>query len=65
VIRMIYEERGASIPDIIKRMQVSRTTVQRDIQTLKKLGIIEFKGAKKTGKYLLINQFLKKIGKGK
>ena len=65
VMRMIYEEDGASIPDIIKRMQVSRTTAQRDIRTLKELQIVKFKGAKKTGKYLLTNKTLKKMGKKK
>jgi len=62
VMRMIYEEDGASIPDIIKTMQISRTTAQRDIRTLKVLNIVEFKGAKKTGKYLLTNKILKKLG---
>ncbi len=62
VIRMIYEEDGASIPDIIKRMQISRTTAQRDIRTLKDMKIVEFKGAKKIGKYLLTDKILKKIG---
>lgn len=63
VIRMIYEERGASTPSISERLQISRATAQRDIKSLKKLKIVEFKGAKRTGKYVLTNKILKKIKK--
>lgn len=61
VVRMLYEKDGASIPGIIERMQVSRSTAQRDIRTLKELQIVEFKGAKKTGKYVVTKKVLKGI----
>lgn len=65
IIRMLYKSNGASIPDIVKEMQLSRTTAQRYIKILKELQVIEFKGSKKTGKYVLKEEVLRKIGKFK
>ena len=52
-IQLLYEQ-GFITVEIIKRLlKLSRRTTLRDISLLKKMGVIEFVGARKTGKYVL------------
>lgn len=53
--------KGASINDLIKATNKSRRTVQRYIQILKTLELIEFQGAPKTGKYFLTKKMIAKL----
>lgn len=49
----IQQNRSVALADIKKIFVLSRATAQRDLSILKKLGVIKFAGARKTGKYLL------------
>lgn len=44
---------GITINELVANIDKSHRTIQRYIQLLKNLGLIEFKGAAKTGKYYL------------
>ena len=65
LIISIYEDSGYSIPEITNKFKVSRSTAQRDVRLLAGSKILVFKGPKKTGKYILTENFLKKIKKAK
>ena len=54
-------ESGASINDITKTVKKSLRTVQRYLQLLKAIGLIEFKGAAKTGRYFLTKDMHDKL----
>lgn len=43
----------ANLQDIIKKFRIHRRTALRDMYLLKQCGFIEFKGAPKTGKYVI------------
>lgn len=49
------------INELIKVSEKSHRTVQRYLQTLKIINLIEFQGAAKTGKYFLTKKFKSKI----
>ena len=63
LILSIYKDSGYSIPEITSKFKVSRSTAQRDVRLLVESKILVFKGPKKTGKYILTENFLKKIKK--
>lgn len=58
-------EKGVSITELIKKTSKSNATVKRYLQTLRMAGLIEFKGAAKTGKYFVSKSALAKIKKSK
>jgi ATP-dependent DNA helicase RecG len=52
---------GASIKDIMDATGKSNATVKRYLKVLREIGLIEFRGAAKTGKYYLTANAIKKI----
>jgi ATP-dependent DNA helicase RecG len=58
MLSYIYESNGATVPQIIAKIKVARSTVQRDIRLMKENKFISFVGAKKTGKYMLSRKLL-------
>ena len=57
VVRVINNSKtGCKFNDLRKKIGKSHRTVQRYIQLLKTLGLIEFQGAAKTGKYFLTKE---------
>ena len=54
VFRLILENPGCRVPFFIKKLSVSRATVERTIATLISLGKIEHRGSKKTGGYYAV-----------
>jgi predicted HTH transcriptional regulator len=56
----IYRQKeGASLESIVKATGKSAPTVKRYLQLLKELGLVEFLGSKKSGKYLITETFEK------
>ncbi len=51
VFRLILENPGCRVPFLIKKLSVSRATVERAIPALISVGKIEHRGSKKTGGY--------------
>ena len=51
VFRLILENPGCRVPFFVKKLSVSRATVERTIAALISLGKIEHRGSKKTGGY--------------
>ena len=47
--------------DIAKKIEKSIQTVERYIKRLKKINIIEYKGSKKIGGYIITNKFEERI----
>lgn len=58
---IITQDEGASIKDIMDATGKSIATVKRYLQILREINFIEFRGAAKTGRYYLTNQYEKKI----
>ena len=54
VFRLILENPGCRVPFFVKKLSVSRATVERAIATLISLGKIEHRGSKKTGGYYAV-----------
>jgi len=52
-VRAMSGKNGVSINEMVTATGKSIATVKRYIQTLKSIGLIEFKGSSKTGKYFL------------
>lgn len=63
MLRLLLNNNGANVKEISEKLSIARRTVERDLKLLKDARIIEFKGAKRTGKYLLTNKILKEIKK--
>ncbi len=62
VVKVINKNiNGVGINELIKVSEKSHRTVQRYLQTLKIINLIEFQGAAKTGKYFLTKKFKSKI----
>ena len=55
------EDKGFSIKDVMAITGKSNATSKRYLQLLKEIGIIEFKGSAKIGKYFIQKEFLKKL----
>ena len=54
VFRLILENPGCRVPFFIKKLSVSRATVERTIAALISVGRIEHRGSKKTGGYYTV-----------
>ena len=52
-IIQLYFQKGLSLEGLKKRFKIERTTAQRDMKYLKDANLVIFKGAAKTGKYML------------
>jgi ATP-dependent DNA helicase RecG len=63
ILKLLLNNNGANVKEISERLTITKRTVERDLKLLRDAKIIEFKGAKRTGKYLLTDEILKKIGK--
>jgi DNA-binding IclR family transcriptional regulator len=58
-VKKLREMDGASLQDLMTAFSIERSTAQRDMQLLKKDGLVGYAGSKKTGKYTLTPQGLK------
>ena len=65
ILKLLLNNNGANAKEISEKLTITRRTVERDLKLLRDAKIIEFKGAKRTGKYLLTNKILKEIEKKK
>ena len=54
VFRLILENPGCRVPFFIKRLSVSRATVERAVAALIAVGKVEHRGSKKTGGYYAV-----------
>ena len=62
VVNLVNQsDNGVSINGLIESIGKSHRTVQRYLQILKTLDLIEFKGASKTGKYYLTKKMKEKL----
>lgn len=61
VSAIVKLKEGASINDIIEATGKSNATAKRYLQTLKEVGLVEFRGVPKTGKYYLTSKAKKTI----
>ncbi|MEW6196544.1 MAG: RNA-binding domain-containing protein [Bacteroidota bacterium] len=61
IINFILLNNGAKLADIEEKLKLSHRTAERNIQILRKLKIIEFVGAAKTGQYIITKIFLDRI----
>ena len=52
-VRKINESEGLTLQEIMAAFSIERRTAQRDMTLLKEDGLVDFVGAKKTGKYRL------------
>jgi ATP-dependent DNA helicase RecG len=58
-IGFMQHQKGLTLDDIKKYFNVGRATAQRDMKYLKDGGLVTFKGAAKTGKYMLTEKGLR------
>ncbi|MCF8255844.1 MAG: putative DNA binding domain-containing protein [Bacteroidia bacterium] len=61
IVELILTKEGANALDIATKRGKSKPTIERYLRTAKEVGIIEFKGAPKTGGYYLTNKMQKKM----
>ncbi len=52
-IILLYFQKGLSLEELKKHFKIERATAQRDMKYLKDANLVIFKGAAKTGKYVL------------
>jgi len=64
-VRIILGSEGVSINEVMEATGRSNATVKRYLQTLKNIGLIEFKGSPKTGKYFITSTTAKKLNRKK
>ena len=57
-ILLIQNQEGLSLEDVKKNFGIERATAQRDMKYLKDADLVKFKGAAKTGKYVLTKKAL-------
>jgi len=62
---IMADDKGVSINDVMSKTGKSNATVKRYLQILKTIEFIEFKGAAKTGKYLISSKAAAKLIKTK
>lgn len=60
---MLYKDGGVRTVDIEKLIDIPAKSIERYIKQLKDAGIIEFKGANRTGGYYLTEKAKNKISK--
>jgi ATP-dependent DNA helicase RecG len=58
---IIITKNGISIDELKKQFQIERATAQRDMKQLKDIGLVDFVGVPKTGKYMLSDKGRKKF----
>ncbi len=63
ILLVLYKESGVRTVDIGKRVDIPAKSIERYIKQLKDAGIIEFKGANRTGGYYLTEKAEIKINK--
>lgn len=63
ILLVLYKEGGVRTVDIEKRINVPVKSVERYIKQLRDVGLIEFKGANRTGGYYLTKSMENKINK--
>ena len=61
IIKIIYQKDGIKTKGLAEMIGVSIQTIERDVNLLKMLQLIEFKGAKKIGGYILTGKFRMKF----
>lgn len=61
IVELILTKEGANALDIATKRGKSKPTIERYLRTAKEVGIIEFKGASKTGGYYLSTKMNKNI----
>lgn len=61
VVELIITKEGVNVLDIATKRGKSKPTLERYLRTAKEVGIIEFKGAPKTGGYYLTKKMQSKI----
>ena len=52
-LRLIVQLQGVTINDLKEMFKIERATAQRDMALLREAGLVSFKGAPKTGRYVL------------
>lgn len=65
ILKLLLSNNGANVKEISEKLTIARRTVERDLKLLRDVKIIEFKGAKRTGKYFLTNKILSEKEKKK
>lgn len=63
ILLVLFKEGGVRTVDIEKRIDIPAKSLERYIKQLKNAGIIEFKGANRTGGYYLTKRIENKINK--
>ena len=63
IVELILTKEGANALDIATKRGKSKPTIERYLRTAKEVGIIEFKGAPKTGGYYLTTKAVNKLKK--
>ncbi len=53
ILDILYKAEPFSITDFAAKTEVTPRAIEKDIEFLRKQGIIEFQGARKTGRYIL------------
>lgn len=61
IVELIIAKEGANALDIATKRGKSKPTIERYLRTAKEVGIIEFKGAPKTGGYFLTKKMQSKV----
>jgi len=61
IVELILTKEGANALDIATKRGKSKPTIERYLRTAKEVGIIEFKGAPKTGGYYLTKKMQSKV----
>ncbi|KXK45877.1 MAG: hypothetical protein FNNCIFGK_00323 [Bacteroidia bacterium] len=61
IVELIIAREGANALDIATKRGKSKPTIERYLRTAKEVGIIEFKGAPKTGGYYLTTKMKKQL----
>lgn len=63
ILLVLYKEGGVRTADIEKLIDIPAKSLERYIKQLREAGIIEYKGAKRTGGYYLTNKVRNQINK--
>lgn len=61
IVETLLKSPGLRSNALAGKMKVSEVTIRRDMQTLDKLDLVEYRGSKKTGGYFLTQRLLQKI----
>ncbi len=61
VIKLLLDKEGVNTIDILAKIGKSEPTIKRYLKILKKLGFIEYKGARKAGGYYITEKMKAKL----